>query len=67
MVSKFAFKFNLYRYSWGRSSASDAGGRPSKQGFTCCQILRHRNEVGLYKLNSVYPQLESAWFQPLHL
>jgi hypothetical protein len=24
-------------------------------------------KVGLYKLNSVYPSLERAWFQPLSL
>jgi hypothetical protein len=24
-------------------------------------------EVGLYRLNKVYPYLESAWFQPLSL
>ena len=27
----------------------------------------NENKVGLYKLNSVAPQLESAWFQPLQL
>jgi hypothetical protein len=27
----------------------------------------HTLKVGLYKLNPVYPQLESAWFQPLNL
>jgi hypothetical protein len=26
-----------------------------------------RTMVGLYKLNPVYPLLESAWFQPLRL
>jgi FtsP/CotA-like multicopper oxidase with cupredoxin domain len=25
------------------------------------------NPAGLYKLNTVYPQLEIAWFQPLNL
>jgi hypothetical protein len=25
------------------------------------------NTVGLYKLNAVDPELESAWFQPLNL
>jgi serine/threonine protein kinase len=28
---------------------------------------REIHEVGLYKLNAVDPQLESAWFQPLSL
>jgi hypothetical protein len=39
-------------------SAEDIAGVAEKSGF----------EVGLYKLNSVDPELESAWFlQPLSL
>jgi hypothetical protein len=31
------------------------------------EAFRARREVGLHKLNPVYPELESAWFQPLSL
>jgi hypothetical protein len=47
------------------------------QGKEFCRRLRkfyifkysnvQQYQVGLYKLNSIDPELESAWFQPLNL
>jgi hypothetical protein len=55
-ASQFAFKWvNLYRYTVEAVAAVTA-----TDG-------EHLRAVGLYKLNSVDPQLESAWFQPLNL
>jgi hypothetical protein len=31
------------------------------------EYRNHTKEVGLHKLNSIYPEFESAWFQPLNL
>jgi hypothetical protein len=50
-VSTFAFQwFNLYRYT---------------EVILQVLIAKGGAKVGLYKLNTVYPYLETAWFQPL--
>jgi hypothetical protein len=56
-VSKFAFKFNLYRLRNGNNVHQNSGTNSSKES------VGDRFVVGQYKLNQVYSQLESAWFQ----
>jgi hypothetical protein len=56
----FAFKFNLHRYIEAHTVRAVA---------LFQQAVEERyagvGEVGLYKLNPVDPQLDSAWFQPI--
>jgi hypothetical protein len=42
-------------------------GNPDKRYDKDDDMDEEYDEVGLYKLNSVDPQLESDWFQPLRL
>ena len=62
----FAFKFNLYRYIPEHKYIVEA---LRQQGFLAGMTDDGVNDapVGLYKLNSGYPQLESAWFQPFKI
>ena len=63
-----SFEFNLYRYN------KEALRKRMEAVYSLdrCAAVRKSHEnpaivVGLYKLNPVYPWLESAWFQPLIL
>jgi hypothetical protein len=65
-----------------RQSPSPSGGAAGKRGSGTPNFLKKTasvkgkqalgkvipaSPVGLYKLNAIYPDLESAWFQPLNL
>jgi hypothetical protein len=73
MVSKVAFTFYLRCYIEGvqvmARGGEGGGGGVGRQGVARAARGGRRPAavVGLYKLNSVDPELESAWFQPLNL
>jgi hypothetical protein len=53
------FIFNVCRYVAGWAPKIDVSSRDSDR-------YDWKVEVGLYKLNAVDPELESAWLQPMH-
>jgi hypothetical protein len=60
----FAFTFNSYRYNEAAAAVSSETDVDSFDNDAHPFLL----SVGLYKLNSVDPKLENAWFQqPLRL
>jgi hypothetical protein len=55
----FAFKSNLHRYSEAHTVRAVALFQQAvEEGYA------EVGEAGLYQLNPVDPQLDSAWFQP---
>jgi hypothetical protein len=53
--------FKLYRYAADRIKSGEVWARDKPLDSHPVSV------VGRHKLNPVYPQLESAWFQPLSL
>jgi hypothetical protein len=71
-VSTFAFKWvNLYRYAEGCPGTKPKNGpkkiEETEKDQKAWSDLPPNVKAGLYKLNPLDPQLETAWFQPSNL